>query len=343
MSIVISNPPYNMKWQHPFFSQSQSRFDLGLPPENNANFAFVLSALDHSEKATFILPNAVLYTSNKDEFIVKKNLVDKNYLEAVISLPGNMFESTSIPTCILVFNKRKSHSYTQVIDLKGKETKEIRDQRGQYGKTNTNRVYKKELNVLSNDVIKEVLSVIESRKNEVGFTKSVSINDIKEQEYDLNPGKYIDTESVDNIHRPYEDIIKDLNRIIESKNGVKITINEKMAKDLEIYDLMQDFKQSKELNKNMNEMLKAVNPNLKIKKEDIAALSRNKEMKFEVKNFERVPEMIALFISMWKQFVMTLSNEENRLLVELRDALLPDLISGDIDVSQNEYDAKEDE
>ncbi|MCF1614799.1 SAM-dependent methyltransferase [Tetragenococcus koreensis] len=342
MSIVISNPPYNMKWQHPFFAQSQSRFDLGLPPENNANFAFVLSALDHSEKATFILPNAVLYTSNKDEFIVKKNLVDKNYLEAVISLPGNMFESTSIPTCILVFNKRKSHSYTQVIDLKGKETKEIRDQRGQYGKTNTNRVYKKELNVLSNDVIKEVLSVIESRKNEVGFTKSVSINDIKEQEYDLNPGKYIDTESVDNIHRPYEDIIKDLNRIIESKNGVKITINEKMAKDLEIYDLMQDFKQSKELNKNMNEMLKAVNPNLKIKKEDIAALSRNKEMKFEVKNFERVPEMIALFISMWKQFVMTLNNEENRLLVELRDALLPDLISGDIDVSQNEYDAKED-
>lgn len=343
MSIVISNPPYNMKWQHPFFAQSQSRFDLGLPPENNANFAFVLSALDHSEKATFILPNAVLYTSNKDEFIVKKNLVDKNYLEAVISLPGNMFESTSIPTCILVFNKRKSHSYTQVIDLKGKETKEIRDQRGQYGKTNTNRVYKKELNVLSNDVIKEVLSVIESRKNEVGFTKSVSINDIKEQEYDLNPGKYIDTESVDNIHRPYEDIIKDLNRIIESKNGVKITINEKMAKDLEIYDLMQDFKQSKELNKNMNEMLKAVNPNLKIKKEDIAALSRNKEMKFEVKNFERVPEMIALFISMWKQFIMTLNNEENRLLVELRDALLPDLISGDIDVSQNEYDAKEDE
>lgn len=343
MSIVISNPPYNMKWQHPFFAQSQSRFDLGLPPENNANFAFVLSALDHSEKATFILPNAVLYTSNKDEFIVKKNLVDKNYLEAVISLPGNMFESTSIPTCILVFNKRKSHSYTQVIDLKGKETKEIRDQRGQYGKTNTNRVYKKELNVLSNDVIKEVLSVIESRKNEAGFTKSVSINDIKEQEYDLNPGKYIDTESVDNIHRPYEDIIKDLNRIIESKNGVKITINEKMAKDLEIYDLMQDFKQSKELNKNMNEMLKAVNPNLKIKKEDIAALSRNKEMKFEVKNFERVPEMIALFISMWKQFVMTLNNEENRLLVELRDALLPDLISGDIDVSQNEYDAKEDE
>lgn len=343
MSIVISNPPYNMKWQHPFFAQSQSRFDLGLPPENNANFAFVLSALDHSEKATFILPNAVLYTSNKDEFIVKKNLVDKNYLEAVISLPGNMFESTSIPTCILVFNKRKSHSYTQVIDLKGKETKEIRDQRGQYGKTNTNRVYKKELNVLSNDVIKEVLSVIESRKNEVGFTKSVSINDIKEQEYDLNPGKYIDTESVDNIHRPYEDIIKDLNRIIESKNGVKITINEKMAKDLEIYDLMQDFKQSKELNENMNEMLKAVNPNLKIKKEDIAALSRNKEMKFEVKNFERVPEMIALFISMWKQFIMTLNNEENRLLVELRDALLPDLISGDIDISQNERDTKEDE
>ena len=48
MSVVISNPPYNMKWEHPFFASNQERFNLGLPPKNNANFAFVLSALETS-------------------------------------------------------------------------------------------------------------------------------------------------------------------------------------------------------------------------------------------------------------------------------------------------------
>jgi len=317
-----------MKWNHPFFAQSQARFDLGLPPENNANFAFVLTALDKTEKAVFILPNSVLSTEDKNEAIIKKNLVDNNILEAVIELPENMFESTGIPTFILIFNKEKTHYRVQMINLKEKAMEKVREQRGQYGKTNTQRVYHKKMNVLPEETISEVLSVIENRKNEVGFTKSVSVEDVKKENYMLSPRRYVENEDREEIHRSYEEIIRDLNRVIKNKNGVKITVNETIAKDLGVYDLAKDFERSKKTNAEMNEMLKIISPDLKINKEDIVSLSRYKEMKFEVKDFDRMPEIIALFINMWKQYVMTMNSEENRLLVELRDALLPDLMSG---------------
>ena len=123
MSVVISNPPYNMKWQHPFFAVNQERFILGLPPENNANFAFVLSALETSDNAVFLLPNAVLTTTNKDESIIKENLVKANYIEAIAQLPDGMFESTSIPTTLIVLNKNKDTSSIFMIDLTDKADK----------------------------------------------------------------------------------------------------------------------------------------------------------------------------------------------------------------------------
>ena len=107
MKQAISNPPYNLKWEHPFFASSQPRFDLGLPPENNANFTFVLTALARCDYAQFILPNGVLTTSQVDEAAIRKNLLEANLIEAVVALPDNMFVSTSIPTCVLIFNKKR--------------------------------------------------------------------------------------------------------------------------------------------------------------------------------------------------------------------------------------------
>ena len=60
--VCISNPPYNMKWEQPVFAQLQNRFSqCEIPPESNANYAFVLTALEEiNGKASFILPNGVL-------------------------------------------------------------------------------------------------------------------------------------------------------------------------------------------------------------------------------------------------------------------------------------------
>lgn len=330
---TISNPPYNMKWKHPFFTQSQSRFDLGVPPESNANYAFILTALEATDSAVFLLPNGVLSTNNKNEVAIKKQLIDKNFLEAVVMLPNKMFETTSIPTCLMIFDKNKQHSTIQMIDISDKGVKETRLQRGQFGsKAHVSRVYEKEVNTLTDELINDVLEMVFDKKNIDGVSKTVSIADVKNQDYILTPSRYFETKEIIIENRKYEDIISDLNRITDYKNSVKITINENMAKSLGIYELALSIKKGQETQKNMNKMLSLIN--LKIKKEDSMALSRYKEFKFEVKDFEKLPEIISLFINMWRQHMMTLNNEENRLLVELRDALLPDLMSGKISLSE---------
>lgn len=66
MSTLISNPPYNMKWDVPIFPQMQGRFsNTEIPPESNANFVFILTALEMSDRCVFILPCGILTTENK--------------------------------------------------------------------------------------------------------------------------------------------------------------------------------------------------------------------------------------------------------------------------------------
>ena len=329
MTTTISNPPYNMKWKHPFFAQSQPRFDLGVPPESNANFAFIETALSQSERCVFLLPNGVTSTSNKEEIAIKENLLKANFLECVISLPGDMFTGTNILTCLLVFNRSKDTQAVQMIDLTESAVKETREQRGQFG-SNHARVYTKEFNVLPDEVINLVLTILTDNVEETEISRKVSYQEIEANDFNLSPKRYFEMQETEAARRPYEDIVADLNRIISRKNGVKITINENIAKSLGVYDLALDFKNGQEVNKLMNEMMKPLN--LKIEKENVVSLSRYQELKFEVKDFERLPEIISLFFNMWRQAILMLNNEENRLLAELRDALLPDLMSGKLEL-----------
>lgn len=103
---IVSNPPYNIKWDAPTPLLADDRF-LGkpIPPASNANFAFVLTALNRMKpggRCAFILPCGIL--SSNPEREVREWLVDSGMVERVISLPDKMFESTTIGTCVMVFS-----------------------------------------------------------------------------------------------------------------------------------------------------------------------------------------------------------------------------------------------
>lgn len=318
-----------MKWKHPFFATSQPRFFVGLPPESNANFAFVLTALDQANRAVFLLPNSVLVPNSSEEKAILHELIDANFLECVITLPNNMFESTSIPTSLLVFNKSKGTTNILMIDATCETDQVVREQRGQSGQ-NKSRVYKKTLNVFSEETIIKITNLISNPKDVDNIAKVVSLEDVKTNEYSIKPSRYVKKKSEQKSFRDLQDITNDLNMIIDRKNAIKFTVNENMAKSLGVYDLALIFKQSKETNTEMNETLSDFG--LKINKENILSLSRNKELKIEVKDFDNLPEFISIFFNMWKQYAMMMNSSENRLLMELRDALLPKLIEGDLDV-----------
>lgn len=336
MSVVISNPPFNMKWKHEGFIGLDDRFiKAGVPPESNANYAFILTALDKADEAILILPLSVISTEQKDEKHIRKYLVDQNLIEAVITCPDNMFEKTTIPTCILYLKKNKKTTTVQMVDLSDSFEEEEREQRGQYGgKAHTNRVYKKTVKILSDEVIEEATDSIKKRISKKGFSKAVSIETIKENDYMLSPNRYIDQE-FETEYRNIADIVSDLNKIKIDKNKCKLTINETLAKrigiDPEIFQKDIDFG---DVNKLLEE-----HECEKIIKNDYISFTKNKnQFEFKNNNSETISSILMMILSTWKQHLYFLNEKESIYLAELRDALIPKLIGGEWIIEEQEND-----
>lgn len=333
---LISNPPYNMKWTLPVFAQLQERFqNCELPPESNANYAFILSALPLiTDKAAFILPNAVLSADNAQEKAIRRYLIEKNLIEAVILCPDKMFEATDISVCIVLFNKKKITTAISFVDMRKTYDCEEREQKGQFGgASHTNRTYKKTVKVFSEEQMQKAIDCINNQIDIPEFSKTVTLNVIKDNDYILVPSRYIDFEVKEAIHRDYNDIIRDINRIRQEQNALKLTVNEKLAKTLGLYDIFLLNKQAAENTDDINKALSFTGQ--KIDKESFIAISKKAgELKFENTAKDSVSTILLSILQMWKQHIMYLNNEENIYLAELRDALLPDLMSGKIELSE---------
>jgi hypothetical protein len=208
------------------------------------------------------------------------------------------------------------------------------------GNAHENRVYKKEVNIFTDEQIQELNKTVRERIEKKDFSKVVTIEDIKNNDYSLFPSKYFEIEEIefDDLYgatRSYDDILNDLNRIIKQKNCLKLTINESIAKSIGIYDVAMQMKDSQQINTEMNKTLKSIK--LEIEKENYITLSKNKnEIRFENNSKEQVSEILMLIMNNWKMMMYHLNNEENRYLVELRDKLLPDLMSGKINLDGGE-------
>lgn len=327
---LVSNPPYNLKWTAPVFAQMQPRFiGYDVPPNSNANFAFVLTALDWiDEKAAFLLPSGILSADTPSEVEIKKRLIENNLIEAIISLPDKMFESTSIATCVLVLNKNKKTMQIEMVDMRQEYAEEQRDQNGQFGgKSHENRTYHKTVKILTDDGMAKAIKAIEEHENISEFCKAASIEEIRDKDYTLVPSKYIEFQERDERHRDYADIAADYNRIVAEKNALKLTVNESLAKSLGLYEIFVMMKNQPDISESFSIV------GQKAEKEDFIQLSKNAaEFKIENKSKEKFPEILSLFLQMWKQHIMYLNNEENRILAEYRDALLPELMKGKIEI-----------
>lgn len=327
---TISNPPFNISWDVPPFAELDNRFQYGVPPAGNANYVFIQHGLHYSKgKAAFILPNSVM-TGNGVEQDIIKNLVEANQLEAVITCPPKMFESTSIPTCILLFNKNKDHDGVEFVDAKELFTEEVRLQNGQYGgASHTKRTYEKTINTFSDEQIQKILSVITERKDEEGFSKYATLEYIRANEYALTPGRYIEI-IINHEHRPFKDIVNDINRNIDNRNMLKLTINETLAKNLG-FDL-DLYKENRFLDDDLNIVIEKL-AGEKIKKSDYIRLTKNKnEFTFSNNSKDAISPVLMMMVQNWKLMTYHFNDEENRYLAELRDALLPKLMSGEIEL-----------
>lgn len=329
----ISNPPYNIKWEPPVFAQLDSRFaEYGVPPKSNANYAFVLNALSVAENSALILPSCVLESKDNHEQEIKKELVDNNNIDCIVVNPGKMFEATDIATCILTLRKTRVTTAVEMIYcFERNYIQAERKQRGQFGGTShTGRMYTKTINEYSPENIDKIVNLADTKECEIGFAQAVYPEGIKEKMYRLSPSVYIDFEYEEPKHRDYAEIMRDINRIRRKKNACKLVINETIARQMgfDVSSYNSDLNDMGDTDKLMQKLCGQA-----FEKPDYIQFTKNKnEFILKANSKEEFPELLLLAFKMWKQRVMMLNNDENILLAELRDALLPDLMSGKIEI-----------
>ena len=161
------------------------------------------------------------------------------------------------------------------------------------------------------------------------FSKSVSIQTIVDNDYNIIPSRYIEFQERGFEHREYAAIVEDINHITAEKNACKLTINESLAKtlgfDVELYK--QDQQDS-----GLNSLLKQLGVAPLIRQNYFTTSKNKNEIKFENNSKDILSSVLLMILNSWKQHIFYLNNEENRYLAELRDALLPNFMSGKIEL-----------
>lgn len=178
---VISNPPYSQPW-NPTDKETDSRYaEYGLAPKGKADYAFLLHDLYHIRPdgiMNIVLPHGVLFRGN-EEGMIRKNLIEKNKIDAIIGLPANIFYGTSIPTIVMVLKQKRENTDVLFIDASKGFIKD--------GKNNK----------LRSSDIKKIVDTVISRKNVDKFSRVVTRDEIRENDYNLNIPRYVD--SSDNV------------------------------------------------------------------------------------------------------------------------------------------------
>jgi len=174
---VVSNPPYSQKWE-PTHKESDPRYSrFGLAPKSKADFAFLLHDLFHIKPdgiMTIVLPHGVLFRGG-EEGTIRKKLIEANHIDTIIGLPPSIFFGTGIPTVIIVLKQKRSNTDVLVIDASKGFKKE--------GKNN----------ILRASDIKRVSDAIRDRKGTPKFARLVERDIIRENEYNLNIPRYVDS------------------------------------------------------------------------------------------------------------------------------------------------------
>ena len=178
---VVANPPYSQNWDIKGIDRDKDvRFKgYGVAPASKADYAFVLHGLYHLDaKGTMaiVLPHGVLFRG-ASEGKIRKNIIDNNLLDAVIGLPSNLFYGTSIPTCVLVFKGREARVNRDVLFI---------DASNEFEKG-------KNQNKLSEGNINKIIETYRHRENIEKYAHVATIEEIKENDYNLNIPRYVDT------------------------------------------------------------------------------------------------------------------------------------------------------
>jgi len=185
--VAVANPPFSLdKWGAENAEKDRfGRFFRGVPPKSKGDWAFIAhmveAAKTHEGRVAVVVPHGVLFRGGR-EGIIRKAMIEENLLDAVIGLPPNLFQTTSIPVAVLLFDRRRE---------RGGALESRRDiffidaSRDFQGAKNQNQ--------LLDEHVDKIIAAHRARKDVERYARAVPVEEIAENDFNLNIPRYIDT------------------------------------------------------------------------------------------------------------------------------------------------------
>ena len=191
---AVANPPFSFKaWNTGFLpaEDAYARFEYGIPPEKNGDYAFllhILKSLKSTGKGAVILPHGVLFRGNA-EANIRRNLIKQGYIKGIIGLPANLFYGTGIPACIIVIDKAGAKARLQNTDS---GIFMIDASKGFMKDGPKNRLREQDLH--------KIVDVFNKQSEQTGYSRMVGFDEIAGNAYNLNIPRYIDSSAAEDLH-----------------------------------------------------------------------------------------------------------------------------------------------
>lgn len=228
---ILANPPFNLKNWGGKKLQEDSRWKYGVPPEGNANYAWIehiISKLAPDGKAGFVLANGALSTSKNEELAIRKAILEDDKIDAIVALPSQMFYSTGIPVSLWF------------IDM-NKESSDERSRKGEIlfiDARNLGEMVDRTHRAFSSEDIKKISDTYHAYRGTnnqeyqdiAGFCKVALLDEIAKNDYVLTPGRYVGLAKQEDDGEPYEEkmarLTSELKEQFEESNKLQAQIKD---------------------------------------------------------------------------------------------------------------------
>lgn len=222
---ILANPPFNLSDWGGDKLKEDPRWEYGVPPEGNANFAWVQHMVHHlnrNGRMGMVLANGSLSSQTNNEGEIRARLIEADLVEGIIAMPDKLFYSTPIPVSLWIITKKKAQpGKTLFIDARNMGTMVSRKLR-EFTEEDITKV------AGAYDAFRE--GTLEEKK---GLSAIASIEDIKEQDYIITPGRYVGIPDAENDGEPFEEkmarLTGEIARCFEESNRLQ----EQIKKNLE--------------------------------------------------------------------------------------------------------------